>query len=319
MAAAARVLASIEGTPIAVSASMRRVHAVLVSFLTAGCSSSLALPPGGTGGFPATGGVPGTGGVPATGGVPGTGGVPATGGIPGTGGLGATGGAPDGGAGADGGLPMCPPGAGPALDGDAGTPLDLESCIYDAANSFLVTSVSAPVTVVSVDQVAAGNCGSFSFFASTTAPGVSAKVVFQTADQQQHWTAYLRLPGLPADTIQPGDAFDLSVSAQSVFWQGTEQMITLAKNGQLVLFGYSGFEAASPAVSGVTVRRAGATCASGSLHHDAVNVTNGATSAVVAEGETKQVGNLSFTLSHAFFCGCDTSDKVIFGGFTTAP
>jgi len=312
--------------------------------VAAGCSSSLATPPGGTGGLGA-GGASGEGGVPTTGGA-GTGGL-AGGGGGGTSGLAGAGGIGGGGwAGSDGGipstggvggamLPICAR-AGGAADGGLGgaAAVDVESCAYDADNNPVFTTVSAAVKVVSVDQVPAGNCSFLGLPFSTSSSPPSSKVVLETAEQQR-WTVYLRIPDMPANTIQVGDSFDLAIdgwkSSISGFFSPPEQMVSLEKSGHTVVFGDANGTPSSLYPAGITFDFGPATCQDPPLFagcygfaHYPMNVTDGADTAVVQEGETRQVGGLTFTLSHAVGwqqspAECDGSSYLLLGGFVASP
>ncbi|HXU64002.1 MAG TPA: hypothetical protein VN962_20025 [Polyangia bacterium] len=341
----------------------------------AACSSSLATPPGGTGGagpagssgeggVPATGGAPtggtaggnvgGTGGLAGAGGLTGTGGIAGAGGLTGAGGMagaggltgtggvaggdglagtggwtpsrGGTGGAP---------LPLCPAAGGAADGGVGGAGAgDVESCIYDADNKPVFTTVNAAVTVASIDQVPAGNCSFFKFPFATTSSPPSSKVVLETADHQR-WTMYLRIPHMPADAIRIGDSFDLAVSGSTPFFASfspPDQTISLGRSGHTVVFAYAG-----PGVSsldfpvGIMIRDAGATCQDPPIYaqcygfaHHVASVSFGADTAIVQEGETRTVGDLALTLSHDVAwqdspAQCDGSSYTILGGFVAAP
>lgn len=351
---------------IAVIDSMMRIQGCVlwVAVVFAGaCSSSLATPPGGTGGagpagssgeggVPATGGAPtggtaggnvgGTGGLAGAGGLTGTGGIAGAGGLTGTGGIagadglagtggwtpsrGGTGGAP---------LPLCPM-AGGAADGGVGGagPADVESCIYDADNKPVFTTVNAAVTVASIDQVPAGNCSFFKFPFVTTSSPPSSKVILETADHQR-WTAYLRIPHMPADTIRVGDSFDLAIAGSTPFFASfspPQQTISLGKSGQTVVFAYAGPGIWSLDLPvGIMIRDADATCQDPPIYaqcygfaHHVASVSFGADTAIVQEGETRSVGALAFTLSHDVAwqdspAECDGSSYTILGGFVASP
>jgi len=296
-----------------------RVPAVLFSLLAVGCSSAVKPL------HDATGGVQGTGGVLATGGAAGGSGAPGIGGAagaPGTGGIAGI-------SGVGGGLPACPPpdsSVGGSY-GAAAAPAGVESCVYDSTNNpFLTaTNTTTTVTILSIDQVPDGNC-LFLHVPATVSAVPSTKVILQTAGQQR-LTMYMRIPNLPANVLLPGDSFELSLIAapgDGSLLDGPSQMITLSRNGQLVLFGYAGGLLASPSF-GITITGASATCTATICNwlHYSVNVHNGTDMAVVHEGETTEIGNLSFTLSAALQWyssgGCDGANYVLMGGFVVSP
>jgi len=340
---------------------MPRVHVVIALsqvLLSVACSSSTLTNTGagGTGG----GVVTGDGGAPATGGVGGpgsTGGSAGTGGIGGSAGTGSGGiagaggfagypvndpaghsGAPGGMGGIDGSLPQCTSGpagnasggaggnAAGGAAGSAGSPATVESCVYDMDAKPLLTSVTATVTVASIDQVPDGNCGFFYLPYLTKSSTPSTKLVLESATQQR-WTVYLRIPNLPADTFRVGDTFDLAISAQTVFWQGAEQMISLARNGKLVAFGYTGYEVRQNDFDtyGIKFTDGGPVCSvfGCGFIHSAVHVTSGTAATDVVEGQTALVGGLSFTLSQDVEWhttgSCDASNHVVMGGFIASP
>jgi hypothetical protein len=321
---------------------MRIRGGLWLAVLAAGCSSSLASPQGNSGGA-GGGGDLGEGGVPATGGAP-TGGA-IDGGVGGTGGLGGVGGIAGGGGskggsggaanmGGAGGLPLCAQTRGSADGGLGGAAVpDVESCVYDADNNPVLTTVSAAVTVASIEQVPDGNCSFFRFPFPTTSSTPSSKIVLESADQQ-FWTVYLRVPNMPASTIQVGDSFDLEISgyyfAQASFTP-PQQMIALAKNGRVVAFGSTTDQTTALGPLGVTIRDGGAVCQDPPFFnqcygfaHRAVSVAYGANGAVVQEGETAQIGDLTFTLSHDLAwqqspSQCDGSSYAIMGGFVAPP
>ena len=151
------------------------------------------------------------------------------------------------------------------------------------------------------------------------------KVVVQSAAQQT-WTLYLAIPGLPESAIKVGDTFDLAIKGVTEFFQGNAQTITLARNGKLAVFGYSDHWVPA-SIFDIMTSDAGTTCSVNTcgFEHHTLNVAYGADTAVVHEGETTQVGNLSFSLGHDIVWvsgpgqGCDASSFVFMGGFVVSP
>jgi len=328
---------------------MRTTTALSILLLAAGCSSSQSNPghpgAGGSAGGPLTGGsgadagaagsiagaAGGTAGTGAAGtgvaGAAGTGVAGAAGtGMAGAGGTAGVGGVT--GTGNVGGNPPCvtagQAGAAGGAGGASTAPADIESCAYDASSQPVLSSVSASVTVTSVDQVAEGNCNFISFPLRTPSSAPSTKVTLQTADQQS-WSVYLRIPGLPADVLAVGAKFDLAITAQSVFWQGDGQLITLSQAGKLVAFGYSGFTLPSLSDFGIALTNIDATCMpySCAFAHLGVHVVHGTDAADVLERQTARIGDLSFTLTTniQWVAGgaCDQSNHVFLGGFIAPP
>lgn len=283
---------------------------------------------GGGGGTAGSGGMAGTGGPGGNGGLGGAAGLGGSGGLGGAGGTGGMGGA--GGAGGAG-LPLCSgqPGAAGGAGGAGGAPVwpAIVACAYDANQQAVLSSVSAAVMVNSVDQAAPGSCTAIAHdpLLSNTPP--STKLVLASATQQ--WTVYLNITGFPTDAIQVGGSFDLAITAQSAFWQGDEQLITLSKGGKLVVFGYSGFQRPDLSSFGITLSET-PTCSDGNCGytHRSMHVGYGGAAADVQEGVTEAIGDLSFTLERDIrFNGgtppsggaCDASDKLFLGGFITSP
>lgn len=278
----------------------------------------------GAGGTAGTGGMAGTGSTAGTGGIAGTGGTAGTGATAGTGGMAGTGGV--GGAG----LPLCSPPAQVGADGGAGGTAGaaaIVSCAYDASAQAVLSSVSAAVMVTSVDQVEPGSC---TITRDPLLPLLSTlpstKIVLASANQ--HWTVYLNIPDFPADAIHAGDSFDLAITAQTVFWYGPEQLITLSKAGKLVVFGYAGYQRPDLSAFGIALSET-ASCSTGNcgFTHYLMHVGYGGAAADVDEGQTKAIGNLSFTLERdMYFNGgtppgggaCDASAKMFLGGAITS-
>lgn len=231
-------------------------------------------------------------------------------------------------------MPLCAKASGAADGGLGGAAVpDVESCAYDADNKPVLTTVSAAVTVASIEQVPDGNCSFFRFPFPTMTSTPSSKIVLQSADQEL-WTVYLRVPNMPASMIQVGDSFDLEISgfyfALAPFTP-PQQAVALAKNGRVFAFGSTGDQTTSLDSLGVTIRDGGAVCQDPPIFaqcygfaHRAVSVTYGANEATFEEGQTAQIGDLTFTLSHDLAwqqspSQCDGSSYAIMGGFVAPP
>ncbi|MFL5305920.1 MAG: hypothetical protein ACJ8F1_11945 [Polyangia bacterium] len=327
---------------------MPRLHVVILLsqvVLSVGCSSNLPQTSGSGGssggaiaGQTGSGGQAGAvaGGPGGVGGGAGFGvndpaGHSGTGGVAGSGGIGGVGGAA-------GGLPVCVQG-GAGGGGGAASPVTIESCAYDAAAQPVLTSVSAAVTVVSADSFSSGNCPFFFFPFLPKSSTPSTKLVLESADQTR-WTIYLQIPNLPADTIRVGDTLDLAITAQTAFFQGNEQAITLARDGKLIAFSYSGWQTGfnNFQTFGITLGDDGPVCSvvgCGYVPH-ALHVAHGTETADIRQGETRQVGDVSISLAQYLHWqdgvgtatgiinglpigGCDASHKLLVGGFTVSP
>jgi hypothetical protein len=161
--------------------------------------------------------------------------------------------------------------------------------------------VSAPVTVVSVDDCATAGCGSMSSLATRI-------VLSETSGRR--WTAYAVFPGMPADIVTVGEALDLRVELHQVpYPQQTFDYWTtvLARGGTAVIFDVSAASDLTP--YGIAVARStSARCQSGCYTVYAADVSYGTESRNVAPDQTVQVGKLSFSLRGfaELTGGCDT-------------
>jgi hypothetical protein len=145
---------------------------------------------------------------------------------------------------------------------------------------------------------------------------------------------------LPPDTIRVGDTFDLAINAQVADLQGDEQAITLAKDGKLIAFAYSGWQLGfnNFRTFGVALTDGGPVCSvvgCGFVPH-VLHVAHGTETADVRQGETRQVGDISISLAQYLVWqdgvgtatgivdglpigGCDASDHLLVGGFIVSP
>jgi hypothetical protein len=275
---------------------------------------------GGTGG----GGVAGSGTGGGVGGISGVGGGVGgsgvggggIGGIPATAGRGGSGGAIS--CGGQGGLtnnscPFCP----------TTQPLNLiEACVLAENGTPLKMSVSASVTVVSVDDVPGGNCQRVDY---ATTGGTTRKLVLQATTGGQPWTVYMRVPNLPAGIISANDAVDLVVTASTGGFLSpgeAQQTIALARAGQLIAFGVADGSALPQLGSfGIQVSDGGEACKVERCANvpRRTQVTVGNMAATLDQGETQQVGDVSFTVEEhsRWFSngGCDGNNHIQMGGY----
>jgi hypothetical protein len=270
--------------------STRAIRLFLMAFLLASCSDG--------------GGVGGSGG--SVGGTGGTGGVNC-GGLAGVGGL----------AGFDGQCPLCPTTAVANL---------IEACVLAPDGTPLMMSASARVTVVSVDDVPGGNCQRVDY---ETSGGPTRRLVLEPTTAGQRWTVYLRVPSLPAGIVAANDVLDIVVTASTRGFLApgeAQQTIALVRSGQLIAFGVSDGSALPQLGSfGIQVSDAGAICMVERCARvsRATRVTVGSAAATVDQGQTKQVGDVSFTVEEhsRWFSngGCDGNNKIQMGGYVVQP
>ncbi len=273
---------------------------------------------GGAGGISGVSGVGGSGGVGGVGGggVGGIGGIAGVGGVAGVAGQGGIGGAIScGGQGgfANNSCPLCP----------TTQPLNLiEACVLAEDGAPLKMSVSASVTVVSVDDVAGGNCRRVDY---ATSGGSTRHLVLQAATGGQRWTVYMRVPNLPASIISANDALDLVVTASTGGFLSpgeAQQTIALVRSGQLLAFGVADGSALPQLGSfGIQVSDGGEVCKVERCANvpRRTQVTVGNMAATLDQGETRQVGDVSFTVEEhsRWFSngGCDGNNRIQMGGY----
>jgi hypothetical protein len=284
---------------------------------TSGSAGTVAGGSGGGGSGGATGGSGGGGSGGSTGGVTGGSGGGGSGGAVGGRG-GGTGGDGSGGCGGAGGTtPECAACVG-------GTLVDpVEACLLAADGTAVLMSLTAPVTVVSFDQVAGSKCNTFTGSAAT-----ESRLIVEDATAKR-WTIYLRLPDLPTDLVKAGDALDLKLTASpGGFPNASSQLIVLTRAGALVAFGLTGSYLPGKVTDDVMLASAGV-C---SVTHPAQcyytfglgQITVGGSSALIGAGQTKVVGNVAVTLDTLSYFnpgggGCDGSSNARAGGFTMPP
>jgi hypothetical protein len=190
--------------------------------------------------------------------------------------------------------------------------------VFAEDGSPLMGAVSANVTVVSVDEVAGGNCRPIEYVGG----GPTMRLVLQSAAGAR-WTIFLRLPNLPATLFSANDTLDLTASGATVnafaFTYIAQEMV-LSRAGALLAFGTID---SGPALArfGIQVTSTAIPCRMqlcGGIPHR-THVTAGGTETEVATGETKLIGNLSFTVeanSGGYGSGgCDAKGFVSMGGF----
>jgi len=167
--------------------------------------------------------------------------------------------------------------------------------------SISVIPVTAPVTVVSVDDCATGSC------ASSATSGIRIIVSESTG---RRWTLDAYFPGLPVDIVSVGEALDLRMGYTPFPWVfGTIYYWTavLARGGTAVVFDDS--QGSVLETYGITVARSdGAGCFTGSCFSVyGADVTYGTETRSVAPSQTVSLGKLTFT--HRYFReptgGCD--------------
>jgi hypothetical protein len=234
----------------------------------------------------------------AAGGTVGSGGT-AAGGTGGTGGTdtgGSTGGTPMGGTGGSGSsVPSCT-----TTDWSVVADVDL----FGADGTLVATSVTAAVTVASVDSCAVVACPSGTYPTATR--------IALTAGTQS-WTLYLTSAALPSDLVKAGDAFDMTVVARTDTNYATSisQTVVLAHGTDLVLFGADLSTTVFPlpavlyaqqpplpdsSAFGITFADLGTGCAlSCSKRAHGVRVTVGTETATIVGRGTARVGWLSFS------------------------
>ena len=189
----------------------------------------------------------------------------------------------------------------------------------------VAASMTAAVTIASVTSCAAQACG-----ASVSA---SASRVVVTGGASAQWTLFLNVPGLPANLLQPGDAFDLTIDAamDTILYPTLNQTVVLSRAGKLILFGtrMSKFGVAPLPTNlgsfGLSFQDQGAVCDDGATVNcrrraHAVRISFGSAKADVVEPATAQVGSLSASVA-AFeelrdTGNCDTKADAIIVGFT---
>jgi hypothetical protein len=180
---------------------------------------------GAAGGTAGSGGVGGTSGGGASGiaGTSGRGGSDAGG--SGGGGIGGIAGTS--GRGGTGGLPACGFGEASATT--------IEVCAFAEDGSPFIGSINASVTVVSVDEVAGGNCRPIEYVGG----GPTMRLVLQSAAGTR-WTVFLRVPTLPSTLFTANDTLDLRVwgtNERTVVFTFIRQGIVLSRAGALLAFG----------------------------------------------------------------------------------
>jgi hypothetical protein len=202
-------------------------------------------------------------------------------------------------------------------------PLNLiEACALAEDGAPLKMSVSASVTVVSVDDVPGGNCRRVDY-ASTGDP--TRRLVLQATTGGQRWTVYMRVPNLPPGIVSANDAVDLVVTASTGGFLSpgeAQQTIALVRSGQLIAFGVAD-GSTLPALDsfGIQVSDAGEVC---KVERCAriprrTRVTVAGVAAAVDQGQTQQVGDVSFTVEEhsRWFSngGCDGWNAIQMGGY----
>jgi hypothetical protein len=202
-------------------------------------------------------------------------------------------------------------GAGPALC--AGATNSLAGCLTDASNAPVRIPLSVGVTVVGVEDVAAGGCGD---------SGPTRRFTLRGAGQQQ-WFANFRIPGMPTSLITVGDVIELSVRSTS-----GSPTISLARSGRpLVFYHYdSGFIGPFPpdlSNYGIVVSDGGIECGAHALPCTTLGhrarVTIGSTVAEVGRGQSAQTGGLSFVLEEyrTQTCVADPSSTIVYDPLQT--
>jgi hypothetical protein len=202
-------------------------------------------------------------------------------------------------------------------------PLNLiEACALAADGAPLKMSVSASVTVVSVDDVPGGNCQRVDY---TSSGDTTRRLGLQATAGGQRWTVYMRIPNLPAGIITATDALDLVVTASTGGFLSpgeAQQTIALVRAGQLLAFGVADGSALPQLGSfGIQVSDGGEACVVERCANvpRRTQVTVGNTAATLDQGETRQVGDVSFTVEEhsRWFSngGCDGNNHIQMGGY----
>ena len=297
----------------------RLVVCALVSAVL-GCSTGM-LNPGGSAGTSGTGeagttgaagasaaaGTTGTAATMGTAGTAGAGGDAGTGGVAGQGGsaIGGVGG-PGGSSGTGGSIPrLC-------TAADYG-PDHVQIAIAGSDGMLVDTTVNASVTVASIDSCASVTCPTYA--PRPPFPGISAtatRFVLSGASAAQ-WTLYLQNTAMPADRIQVGDTFDLTIDARVSTVTGSggstgqggspfvNQTVMLARNGSLMVFAAEDLALPHLETYGLTIEDDDMYCDSTELfgcidNPHAMRVATGQDAPVMLEvGRTASVGDLSVT------------------------
>jgi hypothetical protein len=179
----------------------------------------------------------------------------------------------------------------------SGTTTDVVSVIIAGSDGQAISSdVTAAVTVSTMDTCTTATCPSGIPGAAWGLDRMATRIVLTAADGSS-WTVYLRYTAMPANLLQVGDAFDMTIktSLEPFVVALLNQTIILAHGSDLVLFASnlsSGVALREPDLQafGITVADAGACYG---LEHAAL-VTVGTDSARVERGTT-QIGWLTFT------------------------
>ncbi len=273
------------------------------------------------GGTAGTGGTAGAAGSTDDGGAGGTAGIGGATGSAGMGGVAGSAGAT--GAGGIGGGPACIA----AGQGDK-----VEFAIVGPDAMLASAPATATVSVSSIDSCAQVTCPQFVSLVSSGWITAAASRFTLTAPGPQQWTVYLRDSVMPPDLIKVGDMFDMTVKAgrNSTFYSTVDQTLVLSRGGNLILFAAGlekSFALTTPNLDGfgIQVSDGGAfTCQDGTsspctARRHAARVSVGNDSATLGEGQSSNVGWLSFT--NASFTelddagGCDALSPTVMAGF----
>jgi hypothetical protein len=181
---------------------------------------------------------------------------------------------------------------------DAGA-LDIDGLLIGPDGTLVVSPVTLSVTVASVQSCATITCAHGSAQAN--------QLLLDQTGTSQRWTLYLNIPGMPADLIRVGDAFDLVVDASTggvPFTTTVDETIVFARAGSLVAFTSSRSDFQLPQLDayGMNIADGGRGVSSGggatcnyTRHGAAVTVAGSCTD--VWPSEAVRLGNLSFVLA----------------------
>jgi hypothetical protein len=207
--------------------------------------------------------------------------------------------------------------------------------------NLVTTSFDDHVMVASVGRCADVGCASVHMLNGATIP-VSATDLRITFDRSSggSLTLYLKVPQMPVEALNVGDAYDLTLAARidTFFEQTLDQTVTLLYGGKLVVFAAQLRKFGLPSLpnlerAGIALEDAGIVCGDSrgtpvgpgcGLRQHAVRVTTTTgTSVVVQPGQTTGVADLSFTSGNYDELidngSCDTKSVTRMAAFAASP
>lgn len=288
---------------------MKRIWIVLgVVIAAASACGGGSLGNGGVAG--STAGAVGTAGALGTAGTAGTAGTVGTAGVVGSAGAIGT-------AGASGTVPAC----GDATSGAADV---VETAITASDETPVEAPLTAAVTVTGIVACTSVRC---------PPPTTTAATRFTLAGTPgQQWLLYLRNTAMPPDAIKVGDTFDLTVDASvdTTLYRTVDQTIVLARDGSVMALAASLQHFFRPSVPdlrpfSIAAIDEGALCqdpiGGGCIpRRHTMRVSMGSDASILLnDGQTKQIGDLSFTLGRfselADPGSCDTKSPTAMAAF----